>query len=110
MPALARVHHQRRDDGMIGPALFDFGNFAEVGFGRTVADEFDVVEADHARGAEIQSGVARRDVDDRVTDSLPDDAAPTCLERAMALVGGIGGWAGAYPERVGGFDAGEVDG
>ena len=49
MPVLARVHHERGDDGVIRPALLDLGDFAEVGFRRAVADEFDVVEPDHAR-------------------------------------------------------------
>ena len=41
MPAFASIDHQRGDDGMMGPTLFDFGDFAEsliraqdVGFAR----------------------------------------------------------------------------
>ena len=110
VPALAGVDHERGDDRVIRPAVFDFLDFAEVGFGRAVADQFDVVEADHALSAEVERGVAGGDVDDGVTDGFPDDAAPTGFEGAVGLVGGVGGRAAGDPERVGGFDSGEVDG
>ena len=50
MPVLARVDHQRGDDRVIGPAFFHLGDFAEIGFRRAIADQLDVVEADHAAG------------------------------------------------------------
>jgi hypothetical protein len=48
VPVLARIGHQRGDDRVVRPALLALGDLAEVGLGRTVADELDVVEADHA--------------------------------------------------------------
>src|SRR5258706_4274812 len=109
MPALPGIHHQRRDDGTVRPAFFDLGTLAEVGLGRAVADELDVVEASHARGAKVERRIARRNVYDRIADRFPHHAAPACLESAMALVGGIGRRAGANPERVWRFYASEID-
>ena len=110
MPAFARVHHQRGDHRAVRPALLDLGDFAEIGLRRTVADELDVVEARHARRSQIQRRIARGDVDDGIADGFPDHAAPARFERAMGLVSRVGRRAGGDPERIGRFDAGEIDG
>ena len=36
----------------------------------------------------------------RITNRLPHHAAPTCLERAMRLIGRVGGRSGSDPERI----------
>src|SRR5207245_3413146 len=53
MPALARIDHQRSDDSVIGPAFLHFGNFAEIGLDGAIADQLNIVEANHARGPDI---------------------------------------------------------
>ena len=101
MPALPRVNHERSDDRAVGPALLDFGNLAEIGLHRTVADEFDVIEANHAHRADIQRRVARGGINDRIANGLPDHSAPAGLEGPVHLVSRIGRRAGGDPERVG---------
>ena len=96
--------------GVVRPAFFHFGDLAEIGFRRAIADQLDVVEADHPHVAVIDRGVTRGDVADRVADRFPNDAAPAGFEGAMRLVSGVGRRAGGDPERVGGFDAGEIGG
>ena len=103
VPVLARVDHERGDDGVIRPTLFHFRDLAEVGLGRAVADQLDVVQADHAHVAVVDRGVARGDIEDRVADRFPDDAAPAGFEGAMGLVSGVAGRPGGDPERVRGL-------
>ena len=54
--------------------------------------------------------IARGNIDDGIADGFPNDAAPAGFERAVRLVGGVGRRPGGDPERIGGFDAGEIDG
>jgi len=89
MPALPGVHHQRDHHRAVRPTPFDLGNLAEVGFRRTVAREFYIIEARHAQRAQVERGIARGGIDDGVADGLPDNTAPPRLEGAMGLVGGI---------------------
>ena len=65
---------------LFGITLFDFGDFAEVDFNGTVADEFDVVETHHALAVEIDGGVAGGDVGDWFADGFPDSTAPAGVE------------------------------
>ena len=82
MPALAGVHHERRDDRVMRPAFLDLGKFAEIRLRRAVGDQFDVVETDHAVLAQVERRIARGDVHDGIADGLPNHAAPAGLERA----------------------------
>src|ERR1035438_2372814 len=108
-PGLALgIHHERRDDGVMGVALLDFGDLAQVGSDGAVADELDIVEAHHALAVPIQRGVARGDVDDGVADGLPHGAAPSGVEGAHDLLARVGGGAGGEPEGIGAADAGEI--
>src|SRR5262249_42889346 len=52
------IDHQARDHSVMREALFDFGDLAEVGIDRAIADELDVVEAHHALAVPIDGGVA----------------------------------------------------
>src|ERR1019366_1496129 len=54
MPTLPGIDHQRSNHGAVRPALLDFIDLAEVGFNRTVADKFDVVESDHPHSVHIE--------------------------------------------------------
>src|SRR6516162_5944744 len=105
MPSLARIDHEGSDHGAVRPALLDFGDFPEIGFDRTIADEFDIVETDHAHLAEIQGRITRRDVHDGIANGFPDHATPPRLKSTMALVSGIRGRAGGDPKRIRGADA-----
>ena len=109
MPALARIDHQRSDDSVIGPAFLHFGNFAEIGLDGAIADQLDIVEANHAHGPDVHGRITRRNVDDRIADGFPDHPAPAGFERTMRLIGSVRRRAGSDPKRVGGFDAGEID-
>src|SRR5215510_7058949 len=97
---------ERRDHRVIGPTLLHFHDFAKIGFRRAIADQLDVVEADHPLRPVVQRGVARRHVDDRIADGLPDDTAPSGLECAMRLVARVGRRTRCDPERIGRLDAG----
>ncbi len=110
VPVLARVDHERGDDGVVRPALFHLRDLAKVGLRRAVADQLDVVQANHAHVAVIDRGIARGDVADRVADRFPNDAAPASFKGAMGLVSGVARRTGSDPEWVGGFDPGEVGG
>ena len=104
------IDHQGGDDGVLGIALFDLGDFAEVDFDGAVGDQLDVVQAHHALAVPIDRGIARGDVDDGLADGLPDGAAPAGVEGAHDLIAAVGGRAGGEPEGVGAADAGEVSG
>src|SRR6185369_13719650 len=71
VPGLAcGLHHERCDHGVVRILLFDGGDFAQVGFDRAVADEFDIVQPHHALAVPIDRGVARAHVDDGLADRL----------------------------------------
>jgi hypothetical protein len=108
---LAR-HHQRGDDGAVGPVHLDLLDLAQVGVQVAVGDQLDVVEAEQAAVGAPDRAVARAvDVDDRrafLAERLPDHAAPARLEGADDVVGLVGRRRGGQPERVGRFDADEI--
>src|ERR1039458_787026 len=101
MPALAGVHHERRDDGVPRPALLDLGKLAEIRLRRAVGDELDVVKPDHAGLSQVERRIARGDVHDGIADGLPNHAAPAGLERAVRLISRVGGRAAGDPEWIG---------
>ena len=108
MPRLAfRLHHQRRDDRMFRIIALDFRDLFEVVGNRPVADELDVVEAHHARGAEVDGAIAREHVDDGLADGFPDRATPAFIEGLGNLPVGVGWRARGKPERVRAADARE---
>ena len=50
-----RLDHQRRDDGVLRVAAFYLREFAQVGLDGAVADELDVVEAEHFGAGVIEA-------------------------------------------------------
>jgi len=101
VPGLAPgFDHERGNDEMLGKTLFDFGDFAEIGFNGAVGDELDVVEAHHFYAGEIDCAVARSGVDDGLADRFPDGAAPAGVEGAHHLAGSVGGRAARQPKRI----------
>ena len=100
MPMLSGISHQRSNEGAIRPAIFDFFQFTKIRFGRAVADELDVVEADHARASQVKSGISGGHVRCWVADGFPNDAAPSRFEGPVGLVSGVRGWSGGKPEGI----------
>src|SRR6266849_923716 len=93
---------------MLWIIALDLGDLFQIVGNRPVADELDVVEAHHARGAEVDGAVAGEDVDDRLADRFPDRAAPALVERLGDLAVGVRRRAGREPEGIGALDAREV--
>src|SRR5437762_7076819 len=86
----------------------DFRDLFEVVGNRPVADELDVVEAHHARGAEVDGAIAGEHVDDGLADGFPDGATPAFIEGLGNLPVGVGWRARGKPEGVRALDAREV--
>ncbi len=108
VPALAfGFHHQRRDHQIFRIALLHFRDFPDIHFGGPVADELDVGEAHHFRAVVIHRAVARRCVDDRLANRLPNRAAPSRVERAHHLPRRVRRRTRSKPERVRRFNAAE---
>src|SRR3989442_10234142 len=65
---------------MLRVVALDLGDLLKVLEDWPVADQLNVIEAHHARLTEVDRAVARKDVDDRLADRLPDRAAPALVE------------------------------
>ena len=104
------LDHQRDDDRVLRVPPLALGDLSQVHLERPVGDQLDVVEPDHAFGAEGDGAEAAGEFDDRVAERFPDGAAPAGVERAHDLLAGVGGRGAGEPERIGRSDAGEVDG
>src|SRR5467141_3161813 len=93
---------------MLRVVALDLGDLLKVLEDWPVADQLNVIEAHHARLTEVDRAVARKDVDDRLADRLPDRAAPALVECLGDLTVGVRRRAGREPERIRGSDAREV--
>ena len=105
-------HHQRDDDGAVGPVALDLLDLPQIDLQGPVCDQFNIVEADQAPVAGMNGAVAGTvDIDDRrplLAQCLPDDAAPAGLEGAHHVIFLIGRRRRSEPERIGRFDAEKV--
>ena len=110
VPRLAfRFDHQRRDEGVFGIFALAPFHFAQVDFGRTVANQFDVGQPDHAlRRASVDGGEARADVANRFADGFPDGAAPPGVKGALDHRTHVGRRRRGEPERIGRLDARKI--
>src|SRR2546422_9765038 len=93
---------------MLRVVALDLGDLLKVLEDWPVADQLNVIEAHHARLTEIDRAVARKDVDDRLADRLPDCAAPALIERLGDLPVGVRRWTGRQPEWIRTFDTSEI--
>ncbi len=104
-------HHERDDHGSFLPVALHFGDLAQIQLQVAIGDQLDVVEAVQPAVRRQQGAVAWAvHVDDGwagFAQCLPDDAAPTCLEGAVDVVGLVGRRCRGEPEGVGAFDAGK---
>jgi len=57
--ALARVHHERSDDRVFGQRFLTSAISRKL-FRRTITNEFDIVEPDHARVPDLARSSARK--------------------------------------------------
>ena len=109
---LVAGHHQRDDQGAVGPVALDLLDLAQVDLELAVGDELDVVHRHEAPVGSVDRGVARAGhVDDRrprFAERLPHDAAPAGAEGALDIDFAVGRRRRGEPERVGRFDAEEI--
>src|SRR5712692_6171772 len=96
---------------MVRISLLDFGDLAQIHVQRTVRDELDIVKPHHPDAVPVDRRVARRDVNDRLAQCLPDGSAPSGVKGAHHLLAAIGWRPRGEPERIGRMDtAGESGG
>src|SRR3989449_5898144 len=93
---------------MLRVVALDLGDLLKVLEDWPVADQLNVIEAHHARLTEIDRAVARKDVDDRLADRLPDRAAPALVECLGDLAVGVRRRARRQPEWIRAFDTSEI--
>jgi len=103
------LNHGGDDHGAIGPRALDLGDLPEIDFKRTVGDELNVIDGQHALTAIVPRAIAIGDIEHRRANGLPHGSAPACFKGAMDLRAGVGGRSRGEPEGIGGLDAGEVD-
>ena len=110
MPGLASgFDHERGYDRIPREPFFYFRDFTKVCFNWTIADQFDVVEPDHALVLVIDGPIAGRCVNDGLADRLPHGSSPTGVEGFHHLIGAVGRRARSQPERIRRVYATEVD-
>ena len=109
LPAvLVARHHQGDDQRPVRPFPLDLLDLAQIDLDRPVRNQLDVGEAGHPGAVVLHRAVARRGVDDRLADGLPDDSAPACPEGAFDIVVFVRRRGGSQPKRVGRFDPDKV--
>lgn len=108
MPFFAGFNHERCNDGMMRKSFFHLFNFTQIIAQRTICDQFNIVETDHAVVAVVDGSVAGRNIDDRDSKGFPNCTAPPCVEGFHDLVAAIGRWCGCEPEGVWRRDACEI--
>ena len=103
------LDHERDDHRVVRVAPLDLGDLGEVdvSIGRSLISS--MLEMPTIRRPPIvERAQARGDVRDRLADRLPDDAAPTRVERPGDHLAVVRDGAGGQPERVRTADAGHV--
>ncbi len=74
------VRHERNNHCMVGKFFEYFTNFFKVNVERTVADEFDVVEAHHPLSAKVDGRVTAAYILYLASQSFPNHATPAGFE------------------------------
>mmetsp|Transcript_42699 Transcript_42699/g.107991 ORF Transcript_42699/g.107991 Transcript_42699/m.107991 type:complete len:437 (+) Transcript_42699:397-1707(+) len=111
--ALVVLLHDGGNEHSVGVLLLEALELVQHDLQRAVADELDVLPAEHLVVGALELGVARRDVDDlgRVqADRLGNHAAPALVERLLHYDVVRTGRAAADDEGVGHFQAVDLDG